>query len=85
MGALVPPALPVSLDEVRAFLRIESDAEKALIAGLTRAAADLCEAFIGQALIVRAIEEELPAGGGGWRRLGTAPVRAITAAVGRPI
>lgn len=79
MGALVadtPPA-PILLDEARAFLRLGAAGEEdALLAGLLRAAADTCEAFVGRALLVRAVTETLPAATG-WTRLGLAPVVAI--------
>ena len=84
MAGGIPAALPVSLAEARAFLRIESDAEEALLAGLLRTAADLCEAFTGQALIVREAEAVLGGGGGGWQRLALAPVRAILGVTGLP-
>lgn len=80
MGAMVaeaPPA-PVSLQEVKAYLRIAGSEEDAVIAGLVRVAADMCEAFTGRALIDRQVEETVPATGA-WTRLGAAPVRAIEA------
>ncbi|MBC7504293.1 MAG: phage gp6-like head-tail connector protein [Sandarakinorhabdus sp.] len=49
--------LAVSLGEVKAFLRIEGDAEDALLAGFIRTATALCEAFIGQRLIRQALIE----------------------------
>lgn len=78
MGALVAaaPAAPVALAEVKAFLRIGTGEEDALLAGLVRAAADLCEAFTGRALLTRAVRETLPASRA-WARLGAAPVTAI--------
>ena len=70
------PALPVALAELKAFLRISVSDEDALLVGLVRAAAELCEAFVGRALIERAVEEvaaattlRIP--------LGAGPVRAI--------
>jgi uncharacterized phiE125 gp8 family phage protein len=72
------PAVPVALAEVKAFLRIGSGDEDALLAGLVRAAADTCEAFTGRALLIRGVEEMLPASRA-WTRLGTAPVVAIEA------
>jgi uncharacterized phiE125 gp8 family phage protein len=79
MGTIVsaPPPLPVPLAEVKALLRISAGDEDALIAAMTRAAADLCEAFTGQALVARAVTETLAAATA-WTRLGAAPVRAIT-------
>lgn len=80
MGALTiaPGDLPVALDEVKAMLRIASGDEDALIAGLVRSAADLCERFTGRLLIARAVNETL-ARRTGWQRLGAAPVQAIDA------
>src|SRR3546814_7908982 len=40
-----PPVLAVSLEEVRAYLRIEYAHEDALLASLVRSATGLCEAF----------------------------------------
>ena len=73
-----PPALAVPLAEVKAFLRIGTSEEDALLAGLARAAVETCEAFTGRALIVRPVEEMLPASPA-WTRLGAAPVRSIEA------
>lgn len=78
MGVLTAeaPAAPVQLAEVKAFLRIATSEEDALLAGLVRAAANMCEAFIGRALIVRGVEETVPAANA-WARLGATPVTAI--------
>ena len=70
------PALPVALAELKAYLRISVSDEDALLAGLVRAAAELCEAFTGRALIDRAVEELMPASSAR-SRLGAGPVRAI--------
>ena len=70
------PPLPVALDEVKAHLRVSVSDEDALLAGLARAAADMCEAFTGRALIEREVSEMLGAARG-WMRLGAGPVRAI--------
>ena len=78
MGTIIagPAPLPVALAELKAFLRISTGDEDALLAAVARAAADMCEAFTGRPLIERAVAEVLAAGTG-WTRLGTAPVRAI--------
>jgi uncharacterized phiE125 gp8 family phage protein len=76
MVAQEPPAMAVPLAEVKAYLRIGHGDEDGLLAGLARAAADMCEAFTGRALIARAVQETLPAESA-WTRLGAAPVRAI--------
>lgn len=71
-----PPALPVALAELKAFLRISVNDEDALLAGLVRAAAELCEAFIGRALIERVVEDVVAAATVRIR-LGAGPVRTI--------
>lgn len=68
--------LPVPLAEAKAHLRINVSDEDALLAGLLRAAADMCEAFTGRALVERAVAEVLAASTA-WTRLGAAPVGAI--------
>jgi uncharacterized phiE125 gp8 family phage protein len=73
------PPLPIALAELKALLRVTVSDEDALLAGLARGAAEMCEAFTGRALIDRAVEEELAASGG-WTRLGAAPVRSIEGA-----
>lgn len=70
------PALPVALSELKAFLRISVGDEDALLAGFVRAAAELCEAFTGRALIDRAVEEMVVASTAR-TRLTAGPVRAI--------
>jgi uncharacterized phiE125 gp8 family phage protein len=70
------PALPVALDELRAFLRISVDEEDALLAGFVRAAVEHCEAFTDRALIERSVEE-LVAVSTIRVRLGVGPVREI--------
>jgi uncharacterized phiE125 gp8 family phage protein len=79
MGEIVaaaPPVLPVPLAELKAYLRIATSDEDALLAGLVRSAAETCEAFLGRLLIERRVEEVLAAPRA-WTRLGAAPVRAI--------
>ena len=71
-----PPALPVALAELKAFLRISVSDEDALLAGLVRAAAALCEAFTGRALIERTVEE-VAATATVRIRLSVGPVRAV--------
>lgn len=77
------PALTVSLAELKADARIATSEEDALLAGLARAAAALCERFTGTLLLERAVSETIPAATA-WTRLGAAPVRTIVgvAAVG---
>ncbi len=71
-------ALPVALAELKAFLRISVSDEDALLAGLVRAAAELCEAFTGRALIDRNVED-MVAASTLRTRLNAGPVRAIEA------
>ncbi|MDO9361829.1 MAG: head-tail connector protein [Sphingopyxis sp.] len=58
--SLFPGEPPVSLDEVRAWLRLGTPADDAVIERLIDAATNICEAFIGGRLIMRAAEEVLP-------------------------
>ncbi|HYJ30004.1 MAG TPA: head-tail connector protein, partial [Allosphingosinicella sp.] len=59
---IVPAAAPVPLEQVKAFLRVAGSEEDALLAGLVRTAAALCEAFTRSALIEREVEETISAG-----------------------
>lgn len=72
------PAPAVSRDEAKAYLRLDGTAEDALIDGLIASATRLCEAFTGQLLIARAVEDIVP-GGTAWQRLSYTPVRTIGA------
>lgn len=56
-ASLEPGACPVNLDEARDWLRMGAAIDDDVVAALIRAATDLCEAFTGQWLIVRAAEE----------------------------
>ena len=49
----VPLALPVSLNEVKAHLRIDASDEDALLASMIRAATNTAEDYIGRALITQ--------------------------------
>lgn len=79
MASLIqePGALVVGLAECKAALRLDRDDEDALIAGHIRTAMALCEAFIGQWLIVRAGEQRLVPTLQ-WQQLAPGPVQAIT-------
>lgn len=76
--SLVPGEAPVSLNEARGWLRLGASIDDAVVAGLIRAAANICESFVGQWLIVREAEEEL-AIAGGEVRLSARPVAGIDA------
>lgn len=64
------------LAELKQWLGISRNTEDALLAGLLRAALDLCEAFTGQAPLAQLIEERLPPQRG-LQLLGARPVREI--------
>ncbi len=63
-------------DEVKAYLRMFTTDENGEVRACLAAAAELCERFTGQALLVRTHEERL-ASSGGWMRLSAGPVTAI--------
>ena len=71
-----PPAPPVTLAEMKAFLRIGHDGEDDLLGALIRSASEMCESFTGRALLPRDLKETLPASSA-WTRLGAGPVRSI--------
>ncbi|MEJ7933386.1 head-tail connector protein [Sphingobium sp. AN558] len=64
-----------ALAELKAYLRIETGDEDAVLAGLLRGATALCEQFIGQWLIIREGQETVAADA--WRRLSARPVVEI--------
>ncbi len=74
----IPGDAPVSLNEARSWLRLGATVDDAVVAGLVRAATSVCEAFIGQWLIVRAGEETVPLRAAA-ARLTARPVVAIDA------
>ena len=67
----------MTLEDAKAYLRLESGGEDALVARLVGSAVALCEAYLGAPLVERDVVETI-APGAGWRRLGNAPVVAIT-------
>lgn len=71
-------ALPASIDDLKAWLRIATADEDGVLERLLRGAASLCEAFIGQWLIVREARETVAADAA-WQRLSARPVVAIEA------
>lgn len=78
-----PAATAVALDEVKAYLRIATDEDDALLAGLIRTATDVCERFVGRALLLRDATETIPVSSE-WRRLTLTPVTAISGLTGLP-
>ena len=71
-----PGEPPVSLSEARGWMRMGTTADDAVVTQLVRAATSLCEAFIGQWLIVRAGEERVVLRAGA-ARLSARPVVAV--------
>lgn len=69
---------PVSLAEVKAYLRIDGTDDDALLAGLVRTASGLCEAFTGQVLIAE-VRRAVIAIDGEWHRLSPTPAQRVTA------
>jgi len=67
----------MTVDDAKAYLRLESAQEDALLTTLVASARSLCEAFLGQHLLRRSLVETLVASGE-WQRLGASPVAAIT-------
>ncbi len=67
----------VSLGEAQAFVRVETGAEEAILAGLIRTASALCEAFLHQVVIARDFTEDLPVSAN-WQQLQLTPVRSIS-------
>lgn len=72
----------MTLEETKAYLRLETAQDDALIAALVASARGLCEAFLGQRLIRGEVTEAIAADGA-WHRLATAPVATIMS-VGTP-
>ena len=55
----LPGEAPVSLAEARSWLRLGAGIDDVVVAALVRAATNICEAYIGQWLVVRAGEDIL--------------------------
>jgi uncharacterized phiE125 gp8 family phage protein len=71
-----PGEAPVSLNEARSWLRLGATIDDAVVAQLLRAATSICEAYIGQWLIVRTATEILPLRDGA-ARMAARPVGAV--------
>ena len=67
----------MTLEEAKAYLRLDGSAEDALLGRMVETATTLCEAFTGTVLVRREFVETVPATRG-WQRLAHAPVVAIT-------
>ncbi len=66
----------MTVDDAKAYLRLETGQEDALVERLVASATGLCEAFLGQPLVRREIVE-MVAADGRWHRLSATPVQAI--------
>jgi len=75
--------LAVSLDALKAYLKISLIDEDVPLNDLIRTASDVAERFIGQLLIVRTVDEILCARRD-WQRLSIRPARSITNVMGIP-
>lgn len=72
------PVEPVSVGELKAYLRLDGSAEDAVLAGFIRTARTMCEAFTGVMLVARSFRETVAAFGRP-RRLSAAPVLGVDA------
>lgn len=71
------PAVPTELiQEVKDFLRLAQSEDDEALGQFLRSAAHLCENFIGQMLIARAVSDRMPARAE-WQKLNRRPVQAI--------
>jgi len=72
----LPDIPPEWIVEVKDFIRIDHALDDQAIAALLRSAANLCENFIGQMLMIRSVVDMLP-GQVQWQKLKRVPVRSI--------
>jgi uncharacterized phiE125 gp8 family phage protein len=87
MGMVTRAAVPVdafALDAVKTYLRIDGESEDSALAALTATAIEQCEAYIGAAVLQRAMSEVIVPGAA-WQLLAPAPVRLISAVAGLAI
>ena len=80
MGMVTRAAVAVdafALDEVKTYLRIDGDAEDSALAALIATGVEQCEAYVGNALLQRAMTEVLVPMAA-WQLLTPAPVRVIS-------
>lgn len=75
--------LAVPLADFKAYLKISLDEEDEALVDLIRTASEAVERFIGELVIVRAIDEVMSARSG-WQKLAVRPVRSITGLIGIP-
>lgn len=77
-------AIAEAVAAARALLRLTGDDEAALLAAQAAAAIGVAEAFVGQPLIVRGMEDVLTATGA-WQPLAASPVRSIQGVTVLPV
>lgn len=70
--------LPISVAAAKAWAGVTLAGDDALFDGLIRTAAEYCEAYIGQMLMVRDVVEDVPVRLDAWLALSREPVRAVT-------
>jgi uncharacterized phiE125 gp8 family phage protein len=66
-----------ALDAVKTYLRIDGESEDSALAALIVAAVEQCEAYVGAAVLQRAMTEVIVPGAA-WQLLTPAPVRVIS-------
>ena len=66
-----------ALDELKTFLRIDGESEDSALSALIATAVEQCEAFVGVAVLQRAMAETL-APTAAWQLLTPTPVRVIS-------
>lgn len=80
MGIVTRVAVAVdgyALDEVKTYLRIDGDAEDSALAAMIATAVEQCEAYVGMAVLQRAMTE-IVVPGAAWQILTPAPVRVMS-------
>lgn len=78
-----PAAEPVSLDDMKAHLRVDHDIEDALIGSMIAAARELVETTTGRSLVTRTLELVLDRFPGGPIALPRAPLQAVSSLIYR--
>ena len=66
-----------ALDELKTFLRIDGESEDSALSALIATAVEQCEAFVGVAVLQRAMAETLVPTAA-WQLLTPTPVRVIS-------
>jgi uncharacterized phiE125 gp8 family phage protein len=80
MGMVTRVAVTVdafALDEVKTYLRIDGETEDSALAALIATAVEQCEAYVGVAVLQRAMTEVIVPGAA-WQLLSPTPVRVIS-------